>query len=288
MADYGPSQAQTGLGALITGLASGYGDEKAAQRKSAYDQALFGQKAEEKELDRQVKLKIAGGGGTMELGPLIGLAPNDPRYKIPVPINKAGSTVVAGMSAAKPSVGEESASNEFSLAAGQFGDLAEKWKKAGFGEGTKKQAAGGLLTRVLPGQVSQRTVGPEYKEYNDSASFLAETALRAATGAATNPSEIKEYRGYMPEPGDLPEVAYGKAKRFVEKLRIRNNKHADRLEQQGLVRDAKRVRDNTNAVVREIQTSVLPLFGAPAPTPGAVPPPGGGSAGDAQLKAMGL
>lgn len=49
MADYGPSQAQQGLGALVSGLAGGYSAQRQAQNQAAmqqaYIQSLFGRQA---------------------------------------------------------------------------------------------------------------------------------------------------------------------------------------------------------------------------------------------------
>ena len=44
--DYGPSQAQTGIGALLAGFGQGYSAQRQAQNQAAYMQALYGQRGQ--------------------------------------------------------------------------------------------------------------------------------------------------------------------------------------------------------------------------------------------------
>lgn len=139
---------------------------------------------------------------------------------------------------------------------------AEQWKKAGMGTGTLKEAVKGIGASLLPGQIAQRVVGPEFSKYQNTRAMLSEVALRAATGAATNPSEVKFYQGRLPEPGDTPEIAAGKINDFFGRVISRTEQTAKGYEARGLNKAAAKHRQNVIGQLMFLRDEMLKDFGS--------------------------
>lgn len=302
-----PSQLQTGIGGLLTGLATGIGNERKAQQQAAYQQAMFGQQqaladkknqftSEQNELNRSVKERVAGmaGGGEYKLGQLLGLDVNDPRYNIAVTSKQAPMITVQGLNATKPSAGESKNTDDAFQMATLGSKLGKQWKKFGFDKGTGGQAAAGLVAERVPSRFSQHIVDPNYTDFDNTKKLLSETALRVATGAATNDGEIKTYHAFLPEPGDTPQIASGKIDNFFTRVSLRGDDTARRLESQGLTRQAAAHRKNVSDKLSAMKAQMMMDFGAaPTPTPTTAPAPGANpikppSKGAARLAANGF
>lgn len=206
--------------------------------------------------------KSLGNGYT--LGGLLGLDPTDPRSKIPVKQTAAPGIVAQGISATKPSTAEVAALTEGK----QMGDLGVKlgqqWKQSGFQVGTPSQAIGGMVAHALPSQLAQKVAGPQYTQFEDTKSLLAETALRQATGAAAPVEEKRQYMGYLPSPGDDPGVAANKIDNFFRRVNTRAEQQAQALEGQGLYEQAQRHRATVLKNLEAQHQQMLKIFGPAA------------------------
>jgi len=179
-------------------------------------------------------LKSQQGAGAYNLGMLLGLDPNDPRANIPVGSKAAPGIVAQGVGMARPTAEQSASMAEAGQMAELGGKLGEQWKASGFNAPSGTQAAKGFAAGLLPGSISQRTLGPEYTQFQDTKSILSEVALRAATGAAAPTEEKKQYAGYLPDPGDSPDIARNKIDNFFGRIKAKANATATGLEAQGL------------------------------------------------------
>lgn len=210
--------------------------------------------------------RIAGGDGNVTLGQLW---PNAPEHlkNYPVPAKQRIPTIMQIPNITKPNEGEATKASQDREIMDLTKDLGRQWKVGGLGKGTVKEAGKGLISRFLPGQISQRTAGPEYTNYQNTRAMTSEVALRAATGAATNPSEVSFYQGRLPEPGDKPEVAIQKINDWMGRLLSRNEQKAVQLESRGLAPDAAALRARGQKLLNQVKTQLLQDFGGiPAAT----------------------
>lgn len=284
-----PSQAQiaglSGLSGLFSGISKA-GDAEAAQ-KAAYLKMLndprlpmqregLDIRREELDVRRQNSSGSGGGGQPMLFGQIYGLPEDDPRYKILVPGKQVASIAAQSFTSAKPSAGEQKATSDseqmFQLAV----ELGKQWKEFGFNAPSAGQAVGGKFAQYAPGQISQRLAPEKYTQFDNTKKILSETALRIATGAATNPSEVAVYKSMLPEPGDSPQIAANKINNFLSRAEVKAEDTARRLETQGRKRDADAHRKMTGErLVKLKQQLVMDFGGAPAAPPSAAPSAGG-------------
>ncbi len=300
----GPSQAQTGLGALITGLGKGYSQAGEEQAKNAYAQALFGQKqklqsdkdafaSQENEKNRVARERLAAGagGGATEFGVLFGLDPSDPRYHISVSAKQAPMVAAQSFGAAKPSPAEQKATSDAEQMAGLGAELGKQWKDFGFGAGEAAQGVGGKVAQYVPGQIAQRVAPEKYTKFDNTKKILSETALRISTGAATNPSEVAVYKSMLPEPGDSPSIAANKINNFFLRANSRGEQAAARLETQGLKREAAAHRKNATEKLDKLKQQMLLDFGGdvqPTATTLQAPATGGSAKHLSRIDSLGL
>lgn len=284
-----PSQAQTaglaGLSGLFSGIAAGQKHkqemDKAAYLKSIDPSAQYKQARLKLDQDRfnQFRAMYGGGDGTKPLGELLLLEPDDPRYFVPVPLKQQAGITVAGIKAGAPSVEESKKIAQAGQMAAVGTSLGQQWKEFGLQKGSLGQSLRGAAAGALPGQISQRLMDPKYKVYDDTKKILSETALRIATGAATNPSEIAAYKAMLPEPGDAPAVATNKINNFFTRANEALEGTSVRLESQGFVQQAQKQRKESRGKLEKLRMQMLQDFGgAPSPTqvPTQAPASGGG------------
>lgn len=280
-----PSQAQTAALAGLTGLFGGMSGELKRQQadKDAYlksindpDAAL---KRERLDLDREKfeqsrKLLGGGGEGTVPFGLLFGLEQENPLYNLPVGAKQAPYIAASGIKGKAPSIEESKRQTEAEQMLTIGKSFGEQWKGFGLGKGTAGQAVKGFAANILPGQVSQRTMDPKYKVLDDTKQILSETALRIATGAATNPSEVVAYKKFLPEPGDAPAVAANKINNFFNRVNQRAGAVASRLEVQGRAKDAAAYRKSVQEQLDAVKFQILQDVGGGVQVPGVGAAPG--------------
>lgn len=281
-----PSQAQTAGLAGLTGLFSGIGGElkrRQDDERQAYLKSLdpnAGLARERLDLDREKfeqsrkMLGGAGGDGTVPFGLLFGLEQNNPLYNLPVGTKQAPFIAAQGIKGKSPSVEESKRQTDAQqmLAIGK--SLGEQWKAYDMQKGSVGQAVKGKLADVLPGQVSQRIMDQKFKVIDDTKQILSETALRIATGAATNPSEVSTYKKFLPSPGDTPDVAANLINNFFTRVNLRAGAVADRLEAQGRLKDAAEHRKRVKEQLDAVKSQIIQDIGGGVKVPGVGTAPG--------------
>lgn len=247
--------AQAGAG-ILGGLERGlYRGAEMAERRRQFDEMQAYRNA-------MLGAKSGRGGGAQgltfeEIDPNVaGTAAG----KMFIPGKSVPSVYYQGAQFAKPTAEEKAETGE-ALQVATFGEqLGKQWKESGFQEGSGKQAVGGMVEKVLPGQISQRVMSPKYKEFGDTKRIMSEVALRAATGASAPPAEVQTYMGFLPEPGDKASVATNKINNFYDRLTKKVEARALLMESQGLDNQAKKIREVVIANFENARAKSLESF----------------------------
>ncbi len=159
--------------------------------------------------------------------------------------------------------------------------LGKEFMAQGFNKPTTGDAAAQLLKPIVgsTNAVMQR-MNPKQAAYDALAEQVAEYFLRKATGAATNPGEVKAYRGYLPAPGDTPDIVPRKLAGFRNRIRDVANTSIKTIELTNPAK-AQEVRDflaNDMAALDNVEAAFLGGGPAAPVVPGSKPPTGGPAA----------
>lgn len=104
-------------------------------------------------------------------------------------------------------------------------NLVNTYKSSGYG------GAGSMVgekTAKIP--LAGKYLAPKHAEYQKQKELASEVWLRAATGAATNPDEIKRYAGFLPDESDPSNLADSKMDKFFTKIMAKVDGRADAIE----------------------------------------------------------
>lgn len=104
-------------------------------------------------------------------------------------------------------------------------NLVTTFKESGYGG---IGSAVGETTAKVP--LIGKHLASKHAEYQKQKELASEVWLRAATGAATNPSEIKRYAGFLPDESDPPDLAQSKIDNFFEKINVLAKGRGDAIE----------------------------------------------------------
>lgn len=258
---------QRGLGGFATALGS-YADMKRRQREntpiySAADFGISNAPADFKVSRAEALSLLKGGnfGGGYTLGDIVPALQGTPQGSIPVGAKAAPGLAVQGMAVTKPTAEEAKGAAETQQLANLGKQLASRWKESGFGTGETGEAVRGVAAALLPGQIAQRTAGPQFAKYENTKSLLSETALRVATGAAAPEEEKRQYAAYLPTPGDTPEIAAGKVDDFFNRLQSKAESKAQEYEMRGLPQLAAQHRASSVAQLSNLRRELAGAFG---------------------------
>lgn len=143
-------------------------------------------------------------------------------------------------------------------------DLANEFNSVSTGRAS--QAFSSALSQI---PVVGPRINPKEAAYNAKRRLVAETYLRAATGAAAPDKEVTTYMNFLPSLGDPTELASKKMESFIHRIEGRAEGVANALDAVGRPEQAEMIRQNTAkeiAVIRQIK------FGQGDASSGAIDP----------------
>lgn len=261
------------IGGLGSAMMRGYAqsrkreaEENEAELEAAYKQA---------QIDKmKAETGLYSGMGGLTLGDVVPGMKKTAQGGIPVSPKSAPFLAVQGANtafsqkqqqqrAADLTTGEATKLSGAVEGAGQLSDLGKLWKNKGVGN-TGLMAGSAL--RVIPSQIAQR-INPEVEQYNIAKRRVAESALRAATGAAAPPAEQIQYQvTLLPAAGDTPQAARAKVEAFYDDLLAKGRESVNRLRAEGKLSDAARVEAYLNQSMGRDKDEMLASFGLISPT----------------------
>lgn len=106
--------------------------------------------------------------------------------------------------------------------------IVDTFKASGFGN-----AGDAIGEGVAKIPFAGKFIAGKNKEYQNQKTLASETWLRAATGAAARPEEVRIYAGFLPNESDPPEIAQKKIGDFFNKISVKAAGNAKVLELEG-------------------------------------------------------